>query len=366
MVKLINNYIGDRPVNEDKYFYKKINKNIEIFGLFDGHNGDNVSEFICSYFHLKMRKFFEDFSLDKYYVEKIRKVEDTVYDEKEVFDSELYDNGENKFYKMKKVPRKILIDEKYIILDKEKLNANIKKFLVYLHKKCFHKLVVNYQKYNSIKSGSTSLIGVYLYDDLYVANVGDTRLTLIDQNFKGIQITNDHNYKNKDEKMRILSNGGYFNRSYLFNRVNISRGFGDLWQLEKLSNNYFRKIPPLEEWHNYNITKFEDFEKFLHKINLELFIDYNPEIHLIENYKENIGIISASDGLWGVVNNDEISKLIYNLYLEHKNLNLNYTNKTKELLNHISLEHILKKWELKGKSIDNISYIFKLNDVLFI
>ena len=60
---LVNNFIGDRDYNEDRYFFKKIANNLEISGIFDGHGGSGVSDFCCKYIYKKLKLFMENLNL---------------------------------------------------------------------------------------------------------------------------------------------------------------------------------------------------------------------------------------------------------------------------------------------------------------
>lgn len=385
MTILCNNYIGDRNSNEDMYFTKKINENIEIFGIFDGHNGSDLSEFVCNYFYIKLKNFFKKYNFENLYDKKKRIINKKKYVKEEIYNfsdnkneivedivNEIVNNaiGLEKYNKpnFKIIEKEICVPEEeiYYEFNKDKANNLIKNLLINLYNKCQHKIVLNYKKYNAIKCGTTALVGIYFYNNLYVSNIGDTRLILIDPNFKPIQITTDHNNKNISEKTRILSMGGYFHNNYLFGKVNLTRGFGDLWQLENLYSTFYNSIPKLKDWKSYNIDNYDDFNIFLNNNKINFFISYQPDIYMIENYKENIAIISASDGIWSCMNNDNLNNYLYNSYLEYNNIDKNNEIKdTKDVLNNILLNKILHKWEKKGKSIDNITYIIKfLNKLL--
>ena len=85
MTILCNNFIGDRNSNEDKYFTKKINENIEIFGIFDGHNGDNISEFACNYFYIKLKEFFKNYNCKNLFDKNKRTITKKEYIKEEVY-----------------------------------------------------------------------------------------------------------------------------------------------------------------------------------------------------------------------------------------------------------------------------------------
>jgi serine/threonine protein phosphatase PrpC len=386
MTIICNNLIGDRNSNEDRYFTKKINEYIEIFGVFDGHNGDTLSEFVCNYFYKKLKLYFNTFDKKSLYDEKVRIINKTKIIEEEVYnikreqsndiakdiindlvDDIIDEKREESNFKI--IEKEIIIPEKeiYYEFNKKRANELITKLLKTLYQKCNHTIILNYEKLNAIKCGTTALIGIYFFDNLYVANIGDTRLTLIDPNLKPVQITDDHNYKNINEKTRVLSMGGYFYKNYLFGKINITRSFGDLWQLEKLSNTFFNNIPNISDWKYYNINNLDNFNEFLNKYNIKFFVSYEPDIYCIENYNENIAIITATDGIWSCMNNEYLNTILYDSYLEFNNIdNNNSLNKeNKHIFNEILNNKILNKWNKKGKTIDNITYIIKfLNKIL--
>lgn len=385
MTILCNNFIGDRNSNEDKYFTKKINENIEIFGIFDGHNGDTLSEFVCNYFYIKLKDFFNKYDCKNLFDKKKRIIKKKEYVKEEVYNfkdektqivenivDEIVDNvigvkNNKEKPEFKIIEREVLIPEEEIYYEFNTIKANIliKKLLINLYNKCQHKIILNYEKLNAIKCGTTALVGVYFYKNLYVSNIGDTRLILVNPNFKAIQITTDHNNKNINEKTRILSMGGYFHDNYLFGKINLTRSFGDLWQLEKLYSTFYYNIPKLKDWKYYNISNLEDYNDFLNKYNINFFISYQPDIYMVENYNENIAVISASDGIWSCMNNETLNNSLYDSYLEYINIDKKKMDVSKEILNNILLNSILKKWNKKGKSIDNITYIMKFLDKLF-
>ena len=62
---LVNKFQGDRDHNEDRYFLKKLSNNLEISGIFDGHNGSKVSDFCCKYIYKKVKLFMENYKLNQ-------------------------------------------------------------------------------------------------------------------------------------------------------------------------------------------------------------------------------------------------------------------------------------------------------------
>jgi protein phosphatase 1L len=150
-------------------------------------------------------------------------------------------------------------------------------------------------------TGSTAITVFFYEDKLFIANVGDSR-TIISKKKLAVALSDDHTYKNKAEKYRILKSGGFFNSS---NRVCGSliptRAFGDLY-LKK----YIIAEPDI-----FTLTLNEDYEY----------------------------LILACDGLWDAVENQEAVDLISG----------------KETIDDMSL--VLVREALKKGSSDNITVI---------
>lgn len=166
------------------------------------------------------------------------------------------------------------------------------------------------------QTGSTALIILKDNNTLYIANLGDCR-AIINSNNRAIQITTDHKPNNEIEYNRITALGGIvINRPNDVARVNgnlaVSRSFGDLY--------------------------------------LKPYISHEPDIFKINLNSTNKFLLAASDGLWDVLDNDEIVQFI-NSKLDRDLLKKN----PKKLLNDITLELLQKARE--AYSGDNITII---------
>ena len=88
----------------------------------------------------------------------------------------------------------------------------------------------NLEKQN-IAGGSTALCALFSKDNLYVANVGDSKAMII-RNNQIITLTTEHRANNEEEKTRIEKNGGWIFRKqskyYVQGRFQITRSIGDL------------------------------------------------------------------------------------------------------------------------------------------
>ena len=166
------------------------------------------------------------------------------------------------------------------------------------------------QNYNNLV-GSTATI-ILLYEDkdiqnnkyekfLACANVGDSKSFLI-TNDKIIKISKDHICKDKNEVERIKKNGGLVFSGRVFGTLMLTRSIGD------------------REMKDYGVcsTPF---------VNI---------IKIMDNFKF---IIIASDGIWDVINDDELFNI--------SKLNLNCDEMSKRIID-LSLEK---------NSMDNLSCI---------
>lgn len=134
-----------------------------------------------------------------------------------------------------------------------------------------------------LHDGSTGICAVIRDNKVIVANVGDCR-TLIISNGRPIQMSTDHKPTNIEEQKRIASLGGSVVNCMGVARVNrvlaVSRAFG---------NRTLRTvIRPDAELTQRDLVEGDDF------------------------------LVMASDGLWDVLKNKDVSDVCYSPYLQRK------------------------------------------------
>ena len=159
--------------------------------------------------------------------------------------------------------------------------------------------------------GSTCLLNIlYRYNnDIYmnILNLGDCRLTIVNKNDTYEQITIDHKPDDKIEAKRINDIGGEIYKDsegvYRIGNLSLSRAFGD----------------------GDNAP----------------YISHVPDIYTIKITKQNEFIVMACDGLWDVIENNELYKLLKEY-------------QTKKIVNYASK---LATEALERGSTDNISII---------
>ena len=120
--------------------------------------------------------------------------------------------------------------------------------------------------------GSTGTIVVVNNRNIYCANVGDSKCYYINEN-EAIQITEDHNCKNKVEVDTLKNKGVAVFRGRVFGSLNLTRSFGDT------------------EFKKDGITSTPYIKK--------IFSDKNDVKYLI----------IASDGVWDVVDNKKLFQI---------------------------------------------------------
>jgi protein phosphatase 1L len=223
-------------------FLNTQNYNLSLFGIFDGHGGAHVAEYLKNNFPEVLAKIITE-NPNKDYSEIINIAIQT-------------------------------IDK-----DLEKLD-NVK------------------------ECGSTGTIVLIDNDSIFCANVGDSKCFFINDK-EAIQMTEDHNCKNKSEVEAIKKKGVKVFDGRVLGCLSLTRTFGD--------------------------TDFKEFQ-----------ISCEPYITKISINKDNIKyIVIASDGVWDIVNAEQLFKI------------------QNELKNGSSEEfcNSLIDYSLKGGSYDNISCI---------
>tara|TARA_B110000208_G_C11737439_1_gene418639 strand:- start:731 stop:1540 length:810 start_codon:yes stop_codon:yes gene_type:complete len=201
MVFHIASLIGKRESNEDEELcIENINNinntnNINIYGIFDGHGGNEVS----TYLKKNIPKYFFNKSIDYNNLNKLRKYIKLVYG--------------------------------------------------HCQKKLEEKL-----KQKSYQVGSTALIIILFKNFLYTINLGDCRAIICVKDNFPLQISKDHKPNAYDEKIRIEKLGGsiYFDgHDWRIKDLSVSRSFGDVD-----SKPYLSHIPDMFKYTLNNQSKF--------------------------------------------------------------------------------------------------------------
>jgi len=176
---------GKRPTQEDQHIsvlnldgINPLFNNINILGVFDGHGGKKVSQYLKD-------------SLPPFFLSK--------------FDKNIYNNDD--------------MFIAYINNVYNSLQNNLKEK---------HPRAIEY-------CGSTACVGIQTKDkkknNLWIINVGDTRAVLCNKNNEALQLSLDHKPNVPEEKKRIERLGGkitFDGYDWRIKSLSLSRAFGDL------------------------------------------------------------------------------------------------------------------------------------------
>ena len=195
-----------------------------------------------------------------------------------------------------------------------------------------------YMIYEKSDSGSCAIVCLLIDDVIYVANLGDSRLIISNNNGKNYRIlTNDHNLYNENERKRIEINGSKIYQEkiqlnqYIINKNN--------------NNNIFLVGPYRINPGGLSITRsIGDFSsKILSYGGMPNTIIPKPEIISYKITSDTDFIFLASDGIFNVMKNIEIIHLISEIK-DNKN-------------DYLKSADLIIKNALKRNSTDNLSCI---------
>lgn len=136
---------------------------------------------------------------------------------------------------------------------------------------------VHHSLYSMDNSGSTACTVVITPYNVYIANTGDSRCILSEQG-KAMALTKDHKPKEPDEERRIKEWGDEitFSGVYRVGGLAVSRVIGDFYIKQRYKS-----------------------------------VIYNPDIYMIKRNKYQEFIVLATDGLYDVMTNQEITNFIH-------------------------------------------------------
>jgi len=168
----------------------------------------------------------------------------------------------------------------------------------------------------ALHSGSTALIILRDKNTLYVANIGDSR-AVIDNNNQAVALTVDHKPDLDSEYRRIIQNGGFVSKD----PFGVARVCGTLAMSRAVGDFY-----------------------------LHPYISYLPDIFSVKINKGNKFLVAASDGIWDVISNQDVVDFV-NKGLHNNDLKTN----PRSILNTIT-RTILKESRIRGSG-DNVTIL---------
>ena len=242
---------GWRYRMEDAHLQSLNISNLDIYGVFDGHGGKEVSQFVKNHFieEFAKNKNTKHSNITESLIETFLKMDDLM----------LTQSGKEELYHLNKISKEE-DDEQ----DKKNKKGNENDFYKYLDPKNSDNCDI------ANITGCTACVSVIDEKNkkIYFANAGDSR-AVICKNGLGYQMSHDHKPDSAKEKNRIYKSGGWVSEGRIKGNLNLSRSLGDF-----------------EYKQNKNIGPKDQMITAYPEINIEI-IDDNCEF-----------IILGCDGIW--------------------------------------------------------------------
>lgn len=247
---------GWRKRMEDSHICSlNISKNTHLFGVFDGHGGKEVAQFVQKHFtdELKANNNFKNGNYQKALIETFLQMDELVMAPAGIAE-------------LKQLNKQSKLDDEM----QEKNNPN-KQNELYNH--LFSKMTNN-ESNIAMFTGCTATVCLIAENRLFFANAGDSRI-VIARNGIGYPMTVDHKPDLDSEKNRIYKADGWVAEGRVKGNLNLSRSLGDM---EYKQN---KKLKPEEQM----ITAFPD---------------------IVEDKTDDVSfIILGCDGIWDCLTNQE-------------------------------------------------------------
>ena len=231
---------------------------IDIFGVFDGHGGKEISQFVSNHF---TKELIDNKNLNKDMPKALR--------ETFIKMDELMQTPEG-IEEIKKHARKSK-EEDDIQSKNEPPNSQMQLISVLIGQKNPESEEIN------LRTGCTAC--VLSVDEknkkLYFANAGDSRVVMCKNGIAEAKSI-DHKPELQSEKDRIYKAEGWISDGRVMGNINLTRGFGDL---EYKKN---KKLKPEEQM-----------------------VTANPDIQIVNYTKDIDFVIIGCDGIWDCLKNQE-------------------------------------------------------------
>ena len=250
-------------------------KNIDVFGVFDGHGGKEISQFVSNHFTEELIK-------------------------NKNLETDLSQALKETFIKMDEImttPESIEEIKKYARLSKEadekqKKNEPANSQMAFISQLIGPKDPESNDIY--MRTGCTAC--VMSIDEtnkkLYFANAGDSRVVMC-KNGVAYPQSEDHKPEMESEKNRIYKADGWISEGRVKGNLNLTRGFGDL-----------------EYKQNKNLKPEEQM------------ITANPDIKVVDYNKDIEFIIIGCDGIWDCLKNQEACDVVTKRLREDPNIKI--------------------------------------------
>lgn len=190
-------------------------------------------------------------------------------------------------------------------------NANVPKLIENVFRKCQLSMLLHSDYRKFVRTGTTVALLVARGDTAWVANVGDTRCWIVRQEDGGRRVdelTTAHNLSNWQEKLRVLNTKSWYDRDYVFGRINVTRALGNLWQIRELAlmNKTYRMVYP--EVLRKHAADIPLVQQIFEDNGLSFSIHYAPSVATVK-LTPGDSFVMATDGLDALV--EEAPDLIH-------------------------------------------------------
>ncbi|CAD8050429.1 unnamed protein product [Paramecium primaurelia] len=190
---------------------------------------------------------------------------------------------------------------KYIEQQFQQQGRDIERCLTFAFEKTNKEIIES--EFDTTLSGSTAVAVLIRKEQLWTANVGDSRAIICrnQDGWKAIQLTRDHKPSDEQEKQRIIEAGG---------RIDSQRDF------------YGNQLGPERVWLQYiDAPGLAMTRSMGDKLGAQAGVISIPEILEYTITPQDQFIIVASDGVWEYLSNDEVMNVVVP-YIEKDNIDL--------------------------------------------
>lgn len=251
---------GWRKRMEDSHICDlNIKPGVHLFGVFDGHGGKEVAQFVKKHFteELLINQNFETGNLRKALIETFLKMDELL----------LTSNGIKELKEENRLSKE----------EEERLNRNVASRQNELYYQLINK--VTNEDNIALSTGCTATVCLINQNKMYFANAGDSRI-IICKKGQVKPMTIDHKPELDSEKNRIYKAEGYVTEGRVKGGLNLSRSLGDM---EYKQNT---KLKPEEQM----ITAFPDITE--------------------ESIQDVDFIVLGCDGIWDCKSNQDTASFI--------------------------------------------------------
>ena len=296
--------------------------NSSLFGVFDGHGGNLISNFVSQNFDkiLLNNEKYKKGKIEESLIETFIKFDDLLKNpeiDNIIYECDIKSNGDNNSL--------IQSFQSFSTIDSE--NNNEFNDIIFSKNYKLKKPKKEIFDHIGFNMGTTANIILLKGNYLYIANAGDC-ISYMYYNKKAIKLNNEHHINLTEEKNRILKSGNKIINNRINGRLNLTRAIGDL----SFKNN--NEIPYYEQA-----------------------VIAVPEVNKIEINNNINFIVMGTDGFWNYINPQ---KLCEKIDLECKK-GKNIEKITKKIFNMIYYKLI----KLNPEKTDNITFlIIKLEDLI--